>query len=194
MRCEFGAGPDWTAPERAAALYRVDQACVLRGPAQRLPEAGWLAARFEGSTLDAPWSLGGEVRGAMYSDPAAPYAAANGLPALPFPPGPVRAVLIPLGKSPEWWAMREEERRVYFHPAPRDRHIEIGVPFTGQIHRRLFHCREEGSAYDFVTYFEFAPEHTEAFQALCAGLRDVRRNPEWQFVDREAEIWMTRTA
>lgn len=32
-----------------------------------------------------------------------------------------------------------------------------------------------------------------AFAELLATLRDAEQNPEWAFVERELEIWMTKT-
>ena len=46
--------------------------------------------------------------------------------------------------------------------------------------------------HDFITYFEFERAHTDDFKGLLAKLRDPKQNPEWAFVDRECEIWMTK--
>ena len=48
-------------------------------------------------------------------------------------------------------------------------------------------CRDLGGAepFDFVTWFEFAPADTGAFNELLAALR---ASPEWQYVDREVDI------
>jgi hypothetical protein len=46
--------------------------------------------------------------------------------------------------------------------------------------------------HDFITYFEFELKHTEDFQNLLAQLRDPQQNPEWNHVDREYEIWLTK--
>jgi hypothetical protein len=45
--------------------------------------------------------------------------------------------------------------------------------------------------YDFLTYFECADADVPTFHAVCAALRDVRRNPEWTFV-REGPTWQGR--
>jgi hypothetical protein len=102
--------------------------------------------------------------------------------------GPL-AVLIPIGKSPEWWALAQDERRECLRTGTRG-HFEIGLEFANVIYRRLYHARAlPGSEWDFLTYFEFPPEQTSVFQSLLRRLRNVELNPEWRFVDRELEIW-----
>jgi hypothetical protein len=46
-------------------------------------------------------------------------------------------------------------------------------------------------AYDFLTYFECADADVPTFHQVCAALRDVKRNPEWEFV-REGPCWHGR--
>jgi len=62
--------------------------------------------------------------------------------------------------------------------------IAIGMDYLPPIARRLHHCRELGEAFDFLTWFEYAPEHAEAFEELVRRLRETR---EWHFVDREVD-------
>jgi hypothetical protein len=45
--------------------------------------------------------------------------------------------------------------------------------------------------YDFVNYFECADADVPVFHQVCTALRDVARNPEWQFV-REGPTWRGR--
>jgi len=63
--------------------------------------------------------------------------------------------------------------------------------FLPAIARRLYHCRDLGpdEPFDFLTWFEFAPEDANAFEDLVGQLR---RSPEWNFVDRECDIRVTR--
>lgn len=104
--------------------------------------------------------------------------------------GPV-AVLIPIRKWPAWWALPQDERQSHFQA--RGGHLEVGMPFADRIFRRLYHSRyAPGSAWDFLTYFEFPADRAPEFLALLDGLRDPAKNPEWAFVDRETEVWMTR--
>lgn len=57
------------------------------------------------------------------------------------------------------------------------------------IARRLHHSRDLREPFDFLTWFEFAPEHEADFEALLSNLRATR---EWTFVEREVDIRLTR--
>jgi hypothetical protein len=107
--------------------------------------------------------------------------------------GPV-AVLIPIAKSAAWWAMAQDERIARFHAQGSARgHFAIGTSYASRIFRRLYHARYLPEAeWDFLTYFEFPRAQMPTFRALLAELRDPQLNPEWAFVERELEIWMTK--
>ena len=45
--------------------------------------------------------------------------------------------------------------------------------------------------FDFLTWFEFAPEHTTAFNQLLARLRATK---EWAYVEREVDIRLVKLA
>jgi hypothetical protein len=105
-----------------------------------------------------------------------------------------RAVLIPIAKNDAWWALAQDERDRFFRRAPdRPGHVEIGAHHARSIFRRLYQARyQPGSEWDFLTYFELTDDDAGAFRELLASLRDPGLNPEWGFVERETEIWMTR--
>ena len=63
------------------------------------------------------------------------------------------------------------------------------MPYLPRVARRLYHCRDLGEPFDFLTWFEFAPEHEAAFDELTSMLRS---REEWTFVDREVEIRLAR--
>jgi hypothetical protein len=98
-----------------------------------------------------------------------------------------RAALIPIRKSPAWWALSQDERRTIFEG--RSRHIGDSMPYLPRIARRLYHARELGELFDFLTWFEFAPEHAQTFEDLVGMLRG---RDEWSFVDREVDIRLSR--
>ncbi len=101
-------------------------------------------------------------------------------------------VIIPIRKSQGWWDLAQDERIAFYQKsADGEGHTAIGLPYVSHIFRRLYHCRylESAGAFDFITYFEFQAEHTEEFLHLLQSLRDVNENPEWAYVDAEAEIW-----
>ncbi len=93
------------------------------------------------------------------------------------------AALIPIRKNAAWWSMAQDERRKIFEQE--SQHIGISMEYLPAIARRLYHSRDLGEPFDFLTWFEFAPEHEGAFDALVAKLRASR---EWEFVDREIDI------
>ena len=97
------------------------------------------------------------------------------------------AALIPLRKSAPWWDLPQDERRAIFEET--SHHTAIGLEYLPPIARRLHHCRDLGEPFDFVTWFEFAPGHAPAFDALLCRLRETR---EWRFVEREVEIRLRR--
>ncbi len=106
------------------------------------------------------------------------------------------AVLIPIGKSEEWWKLAQDQRQAYFqktdtHPG----HTAIGLKYVDRVSRKLYHSRYLNTPldYDFLTYFEFEDIYENDFKTLLAELRDIRNNPEWAYVNLEYEIWMTKT-
>jgi hypothetical protein len=102
-------------------------------------------------------------------------------------PEATRAALIPVRKSARWWALPQDERRAIFEE--RSHHIADSLPYLPRIARRLYHARDLGEPFDFVTWFEFAPEHAGAFEELVQLLR---AREEWSFVDREVDLRLGR--
>ena len=98
-----------------------------------------------------------------------------------------RAALIPIRKTEAWWSLAQDERRAIFEE--QSHHIAIGLDYLPAIARRLHHCRELGEPFDFLTWFEYAPEHEAAFEDMVGKLRQTA---EWRYVDREVDIRLTR--
>jgi hypothetical protein len=112
----------------------------------------------------------------------------------------LNAFLLPVRKTAAWWAKDWMERHTYF--LPRYEHGRMvsqghalaaaaGVPC---LMRRTYDHETQPApvgAYDFVTYFECADADVPTFHEVCAALRDVKRNPEWEFV-REGPCWHGR--
>jgi len=104
-------------------------------------------------------------------------------------------VLIPIHKSEKWWRLAQNQRQAYFDKTESwEGHTAIGLKFADRIFRRLYHSRYLGMQldYDFLTYFEFEEKYQRDFRALLSQLRDTKLNPEWKFVDKEFEVWMTK--
>ncbi|HMO38767.1 MAG TPA: chlorite dismutase family protein [Saprospiraceae bacterium] len=93
------------------------------------------------------------------------------------------AALIPIRKSAEWWSLAQDERRRIFEE--QSRHTENGLRYLPAIARRLYHCRDIGEPFDFLTWFEYAPEYASAFEELVAFMRQTE---EWVYVEREVDI------
>ena len=98
-----------------------------------------------------------------------------------------RAALIPIKKSAHWWALAQDERRAIFEGT--SHHTQIGLDYLPAIARRLHHCRDIGEPFDFLTWFEYAPEHAAAFERLVDALRATQ---EWDYIEREIDIRLAR--
>lgn len=98
-----------------------------------------------------------------------------------------RAALIPIRKTAAWWALAQDERRSIIEET--SKHTSIGLEYLPRIARKLFHGRDLGEPFDFLTWFEFAPEHQSAFDELVARLR---ASEEWRHVDREVDVRLNR--
>ena len=100
-----------------------------------------------------------------------------------------RAALIPIRKTAGWWDLPQDERRRILEES--SKHITTGLKYLPAIARRLHHCRDLGShePFDFLTWFDYAPEHAQAFEDLAGELRATE---EWKFVDREVDIRLAR--
>lgn len=97
------------------------------------------------------------------------------------------AALIPIRKSEAWWLLAQDERRAIFEE--QSHHTAIGLQYLPAIARKLYHCRDIGEPFDFLTWFEYAPTHTNAFEELVGKLRETL---EWKYVDREIDIRLIR--
>ena len=93
------------------------------------------------------------------------------------------ASLIPIKKSEAWWALAQDERRAIFEE--QSQHISYSLKYLPEIARKLYHSRDLGEPFDFLTWFEFAPEHEEKFNQL---LKFLRASKEWSFVTREVDV------
>jgi chlorite dismutase len=93
------------------------------------------------------------------------------------------AALIPIKKSAAWWELNQDERREILEA--KSHHISGTLKYLPQVARQLYYCRDLGEAFDFITWFEYAPEHAAMFEELVAMLRTTE---EWTFVEREVDV------
>ena len=98
-----------------------------------------------------------------------------------------RAALIPIRKSEAWWDLPQNERRRIFEES--SHHIATGLEYLPAVARRLHHGRDLGEPFDFLTWFEFTPEHAAAFEELVQRLRGTE---EWTYVEREIDLRLAR--
>ena len=134
----------------------------------------------------AAWRLQGLTSNVRYADRTEVDSLVARQPALDRPEATC-AALIPIKKSARWWALSQDERRAIFEEA--SHHTQIGLDYLPAIARRLHHCRDIGEPFDFLTWFEYAPEHADAFERLVDALRAT---PEWDYVEREVDIRLVR--
>lgn len=97
------------------------------------------------------------------------------------------AALIPIRKSDAWWSLAQDERRAIFEE--QSGHTARSLRALPAVARRLHHSRDLGEPFDFLTWFEFAPEHKTMFEDLVA---ELRRTQEWRYVEREVDIRLER--
>jgi hypothetical protein len=165
--------------------WRVTEMVACRG-ADLSPVDGVDVVEGFAAAMSATWQLRGVVSHLRYAE----REEVSRLQAIQPPLGRAEArcaALIPLKKSAAWWALAQDERRAIFE---RDSmHTQIGLEYLPAVARKLHHCRDLGEPFDFLTWFEFAPEHGKAFDELLARLRD---SLEWSYVEREVEIRLLR--
>jgi chlorite dismutase len=83
------------------------------------------------------------------------------------------AIIIPVKKSADWWALDQEKRA-----AMMQEHTEATVPYLKTVKRKLYHSSGLDDL-DFITYFETAK--LDDFHSLVLSLEQVR---EFQYVRR----------
>ncbi len=93
------------------------------------------------------------------------------------------AAFIPIRKSEAWWNLAQDERRKIMEN--KSKHTHMGMKYLPAIARKLFHSRDIGEQFDFLTWFEYAPADADAFEEL---LYTLRKTEEWNYVDREIDI------
>jgi hypothetical protein len=166
--------------------WRVIRADTLRGPA--LPEASHVLVVEGARPVDDPgaWELRGVASHQRYVVRAESEALRRVQAQLGRPEA-TRAALIPIQKSAQWWSLAQDERRAIFEE--RSKHIADTLKFLPAIARRLHHSRDLGEPFDFLTWFEFAPEHDSLFEELVAMLRATE---EWTYVVREIDFRLVR--
>ena len=141
-------------------LETVQRVNVLKVPVTKVTErGGWV---LQGFTSNVRYAERGEIKQLRAKQEGLNRAAS------------LCAALIPIKKNAAWWELSQDERRAIFEA--QSHHTEIGLASLPEIARQLHPSRDLGEPFDFLTWFEFAPEHTTAFNKRVAQLRALR---EW---------------
>jgi hypothetical protein len=167
-------------------LWRIRSILPVRGEA--LEKADRLDHREGDSSDNGAWTLRGVTSNERYvhnDEKQKLVAVQEGLGRTDS----VYAALIPIRKSPAWWALTQEQRREIFEA--QSHHTQTGLKYLPAIARRLHHCRDLATPepFDFLTWFEYRPEDEPAFDQL---LIELRKTPEWEFVEREVDVRLER--
>jgi hypothetical protein len=161
----------------------------VRGPALPKVAAVEIAHRLEqGLPAGSKWALRGRTEPEHLTIAEESARLASVQPVLGRE-GATAAALIPIRKSADWWSLSPARRREIF--ADRSRHIVVGLEYLPAVARRLYHSRALGEPFDFLTWFEFAPEHAPQFEDLVGRLRETE---EWTYVIRELDVRLRRAA
>ncbi|MFN0102930.1 MAG: chlorite dismutase family protein [Bryobacteraceae bacterium] len=157
---------------RGEILAKVKRLNIVNGETETNPDAQWI---LRGVTSNVRYATAAEIADLRSRQPALNRREAT------------CAALIPIKKTAAWWDLAQDERRAIFEEA--SHHTAIGLEYLPAIARRLHHSRDLGEPFDFLTWFEFAPEHKAAFEELVTRLRETK---EWTFVEREIDIRLER--
>jgi hypothetical protein len=194
--------PWWHAPCKVSAMpppllvtfiagttgpWQIDRLAAMVGAP--LPAATRLTVIEGAGTMlatDTAWTLRGSTGNARYTK-RAELDVLGGVQQGLGRPAARCAALIPIRKTEAWWALAQDERRAILEES--SRHIAIGLEYLPAVARRLHHSRELGEPFDFLTWFEFAPEHATAFEEMVVRLRATA---EWAFVEREVDLRLSR--
>ena len=96
---------------------------------------------------------------------------------------PTCAALIAVRKSAVWWSLDHRERREI-----QETHSWEGMlalRYLSAIVRRWQHRRDVSDQFDDVTWFEYAPRDSAAFDDLLALWH---ASEEWEYVERDCDI------
>jgi len=142
---------------------------------------------FEALTRESAWVIRGVTSNSRYTTRTEKNLLAERQPTLARAEATC-AALIPIRKSAAWWELAQDERREILET--QSEHIRVGLDYLPAIARRLYHSRDLGEEFDFLTWFEYAPGDAPAFEEL---VRKLRLTVEWNYVEREIDIRLVRS-
>ena len=169
-------------------VWRIERIDAVAG--ETLPRADRLQvveSSSINSSIQPAWVLRGVTSNVRYTNRAEVEVLNQKQESLGRPQA-TRAALIPIRKNAAWWKLAQDERRRILEED--SHHIAIGLEYLPAVARRLHHSRDLNEPFDFLTWFEYAPEHSVAFEELVQRLRETK---EWKYVDREIDIRLIRS-
>ncbi|MCA1711345.1 MAG: chlorite dismutase family protein [Actinobacteria bacterium] len=170
-----------------AGPWNVLSIAPVKGPTlPMVPRLEVFEDAADAAALPTAWRLRGRTSNSRYTRRDEQLTLSARQPALGRPDA-TRAALIPITKSPAWWALAQDERRELLEET--SHHIAIGLQYLPAVARRLHHGRDLGEAFDFLTWFEYMPHDAGAFEELVSRLRAT---PEWDYVEHEVDIRLAR--
>ncbi|WP_366849301.1 chlorite dismutase family protein [Methylobacterium sp.] len=173
----------------SGGAWRVVESRTVKGEGLRAVESLAVAREPDDTAITSPaWTLRGFISNVRYATKTEVETLRSVQQGLARPRATL-AALIPIRKNAAWWALAQDERREIFEET--SHHTAIGLDYLPAVARRLHHSRDLGEPFDFLTWFEYAPEDAPAFDRLVDRLRATR---EWNYVDREIEIRLARAA
>jgi chlorite dismutase len=165
---------------RITSISRVKGEALPRVPALSVVQSDAIALPILPSAT--AWRLAGVVSHLRYTERAEQEQLAAVQAGLGRPEA-THAALIPIRKSAAWWELPQDDRRRIFED--KSHHISACLKYLPAIARQLFHCRDLGEPFDFLAWFEYAPEHAADFEEL---VRMLRATEEWTYVEREVDV------
>ncbi len=150
---------------RGPPLVPVSHLEIINGPMERTPSS-------------ATWVFSGFVQNTRYvsREELLPPSSRR---AFTAPPPRTCAALIPLRRSKEWWQLGDAVRREI------QQSQQSSLRYLSAMVRRWRHRLDLSDQFDCVTWFEYEPQDSSAFEDLLA---DWRASEEWKYIDRECDI------
>ncbi|MEC5152495.1 chlorite dismutase family protein [Cryobacterium sp. GrIS_2_6] len=170
----------------ATGTWQIDRILAVTGPSLATAERLEVSALPRTVSPESAWMLSGATSYKRYTERSEQAALVAVQPALGRPEARC-AALIPITKTARWWDLPQDERRAVFEET--SHHIAVGLEYLPAVARQLYHSRDLGEPFDFLTWFEYAAGDASAFEELLARLRTSR---EWDYVEREVDIRLSR--